>query len=310
LICALIAPLAAEAPPPWAYPLLDPSVKPPPDDGVKRTLPGSSASFTRKEMSDLFEAHDWLPDDHPPMPDVVAHGRKPEVRACGMCHMPNGQGRPENAALAGLPAAYIVQQLADFKSGRRHSAVPSLGPQIRMIATAAHMTDDEIKAAAAYFSQLTYRPWIRVVESETAPKAEVIFGSLWAPSAGAETEPIGQRIVELPEDLERTELRDPKSGFLAYAPPGSIERGEILATTGEGGKTQACAGCHGPDLKGLGPAPPIAGRSTSYVVRQLYDIQSGARAGDGAATMMKPVVEKLTLDEMIAIAAFVASRKP
>jgi cytochrome c553 len=277
-MCVLIAPLAAQAPnpPSWAYPVLDPSVKPPPDDGAIRTLPGSNASFTRAQISDLFSAKDWFPDEHPPMPEVVAHGRKPEVRACGMCHLPNGQGRPENATLAGLPAAYIVQQMADFKSGLRRSSVPLAGPQIRMLATAAHASDQEIRDAADYFSKLTYRPWIRVVETEAAPKAEVIFGTIWAPSPGGETEPIGQRIVEIPEDLEKTELRDPRSGFLAYVPVGSIQRGEALATGG-GGRTAPCAGCHGPQLKGAALAPPIAGRSTSYIVRQLYDFQSGAR---------------------------------
>jgi len=308
-LCVLIAPLAAQAPspPPWAYPVLDPSVKPPPGDGALRTLPGSGASFTRAQISDLFSAKDWFPDDHPPMPEVVAHGRKPEVRACGMCHLPNGQGRPENAALAGLPAAYIVQQMADFKSGLRRSSVPSAGPQIRMLATAAHASDQEIQDAADYFSKLTYRPWIRVTEAEAAPKAEVIFGTIWAPAPGAAMEPIGQRIVEIPEDLEKTELRDPRSGFVAYVPMGSIQRGEALATAGD--KTAPCAGCHGPQLKGMALAPPIAGKSTSYIVRQLYDFQSGARAGKGAE-LMKPAVANLTLDDMIAIAAYVASRSP
>ena len=91
---------------------------------------------------------------------------------------------------------------------------------------------------------------------------------------GGETEPIGKRIIEMPEDTERTEmLRDPRSGFIAYVPAGSIKKGEALVTTG-GGKTTACAVCHGADLKGLGPVPGIAGRSPSYTVRQLYDMQT------------------------------------
>jgi cytochrome c553 len=311
VICALVPSAAARAqdPPSWAYPLLDPGVKPPPDDGTMRSIAGSRASFTLTQMFDVFNAFDWFPDDHPPMPEVVKHGRKPEVTACGMCHLPNGQGRPENANLAGLPAAYIVQQMADFKSGRRRSSVPSAGPQMRMLATATHTTDDEIQTAAAYFSQLTYRPWIRVVETETVPKTEVIFGSIWAPSPGTAVEPIGHRIVEIPEDLEKAVLRDPRSGFVAYVPVGSIKRGETLVTTGDGGKTLPCSACHAPDLKGFAAVPPIAGRAASYIIRQLFDIQSGARAGEGAE-LMKPVVAKLTMDDMIAIAAFVASRAP
>jgi cytochrome c553 len=308
--CLLTLPVAAQqAPPPWAYPVLAPGVKPPPDDGLEKTVPGSKTSFTRKQISDLFNAHDWFPEDHPPMPDVVAHGRGPEVRPCGMCHLPNGQGRPENAPLAGLSATYIAQQIVDFQSGRRRSAVPTTRPQTYMVETAKHASDEDVKVAAAYFSKLTYRPWIRVIEAETVPKTEVIFGTLWAPASGTETEPLGHRIVEIPENLERTELRDPRSGFVAYVPVGSLAQGENLATTGGDGETIPCAACHGPGLKGLGAVPPIAGRSTSYIVRQIYDIQSGARAGS-ASLLMRPVVAKLTTDDMISIAAYVASLAP
>jgi len=308
--CLLTLPAAAQqAPPPWAYPVLAPGVKPPPDDGLEKTVPGSKTSFTRKQISDLFNAHDWFPEDHPPMPDVVAHGRGPEVRACGMCHLPNGQGRPENAPLAGLSATYIAQQIADFQSGRRRSAVPTTRPQTFMVETAKHASDEDVKVAAAYFSKLTYRPWIRVIEAETVPKTEVIFGTLWAPASGTETEPLGHRIVEIPENLERTELRDPRSGFVAYVPVGSLAQGEKLATTGGDGKTLPCAACHGPGLKGGKFGPPIAGRSASYIVRQIYDIQSGARAGS-ASLLMRPVVAKLTTDDMISIAAYVASLAP
>jgi cytochrome c553 len=44
-------------------------------------------------------------------------------------------------------------------------------------------------------------------------------------------------------------------------------------------------------------------------VRQLYDFQQRARAGDAGA-LMAPVVEKLSHDDMIALAAYVSSLKP
>src|SRR5262249_43434408 len=103
--------------------------------------------------------------------------------------------------------------------------------------------------------------------------------------------------------------RDARSRFIAYVPVGSIQRGQALATTGGGGKTVVCSSCHGPDLKGLGPMPGIAGRSPSYFVRQLYDLKSGARAGP-ASVQMKPTVEKLTVDDMTSLAAYVASLTP
>ena len=136
-----------------------------------------------------------------------------------------------------------------------------------------------------------------------------IAGGMFLKLDGSETEPIGDRIIEMPEDTERTEiLRDPRSGFIAYVPVGSLKKGETLVTTG-GGKTTACGVCHGADLKGLGPVPGIAGRSPSYLVRQMYDTQHGARTGVWA-DLMKPVVAKLTNDDMLAIAAYSASRVP
>jgi cytochrome c553 len=108
--------------PAWAYPWA-PDFKAAPDDGVPRHVPDSSASFTITQERDLFFVPDWHPDDHPAMPEIVAHGRRPDVRACGSCHRAEGTGGPENASLAGLPAAYIIQQIEDYKSGApAHSA--------------------------------------------------------------------------------------------------------------------------------------------------------------------------------------------
>jgi cytochrome c553 len=253
------------------------------------------------QTRDAFNPPDWHPNDHPPMPDAVAHGRPKEMRACGFCHLVNGQGRPENASLAGLPAAYIIQQMADFKNGDRKSAEPKMGPPAAMIQDAKAAHDDEIKAAAAYFSSFPFKKWIRVVEAKDVPKSRVA-GSMHVPTNDG-TEPLGQRIIELPENLERTELRDASSGFVAYVPAGSIKKGASLV------KTMACGTCHGAGLKGLGPVPPLAGRSPSYTVRQLFDLQQGVRKGTWSP-LMKASVEKLTMDDMIAIAAFTSSREP
>ena len=296
-----------QATPYWAF-----AINPPaqadaakPDATTLQHVPGSAAAFTPAQLGDLFTAPDWHPGDHPPMPEIVARGRRPEVFACGYCHLPNGQGRPENASLAGLPAAYIIQQLADFKAGRRKSSEPRHLPTSTMIAYETKATEPEIRAAAEYFAALKPKPWIRVVETGTVPKTHVAGWMLVA--TGAEMEPIGERIIETPENLERTELRDDRSGFIAYVPLGSIKKGEALANGPV--KDLRCANCHGTDLRGHDQAPPIAGRSPSYLVRQLYDIQSGARAG-AAVHVMKPAVAKLKIDDMLAIAAYVASLHP
>jgi len=299
---------AADPPPPWAFAVNPPGMQPAPDDGTLKHVPGSAVSFTLTQIRDLFNVPDWHPDDHPPMPQVVAHGSKPAVFACGYCHLPNGLGRPENSSLAGLPASYIAQQVADFKTGARKSSEPASLPVNLMIAVAKAVTDAEVKAAADYFSALPPKPWIRVIETDTVPKTRVAGWMLVVAEPGV-TEPIGQRIIEMPQDLERTELRDAASGFIAYAPVGSIHRGEALVTTGGAGKTIACGICHGPDLKGLGPVPALAGRSPSYIVRQLYDIQHGVRNGTWT-DLMKAVVTGLSEEDMVSIAAYTASRAP
>jgi cytochrome c553 len=156
---------------------------------------------------------------------------------------------------------------------------------------------------------MKWTPWIKVVESATVPKTR-IQGGMFLRLEGNETEPLGMRIIETPENVEHTEaLRDPRSGFIAYAPVGSIKKGETLVTTGGNGKTVACGVCHGADLKGLGPVPGLAGRSPSYMARQMYDMQASARRGPWV-DLMKPVVEKLTDDDFVSIAAYLSSRTP
>jgi cytochrome c553 len=176
-----------------------------------------------------------------------------------------------------------------------------------MIAAAKAATDAEIDQAASYFASLKPVSFIKVVEAESVPKTMRV-GSILAKDPKGGTEPLAGRLVELPEDVERFEHRDPKVPFTAYVPVGSLKRGEALVATGGGGKTISCAICHGEGLKGLGAVPYLAGRSPSYVVRQLYDMKHGKRTG--SAELMKQVVANLSNDEMIAIAGYVGTLKP
>ncbi len=304
--------------PGWAYPVAAavPAAK---DEGTVFHVPNSTVAMTLTQARNASDAPDWHPDEHPPMPDVVRKGRVAEgVRACGYCHYPNGLGRPENASIAGLPVAYFMQQVNDFKHDLRKTSEPSMRPPQLMVATAKAATDDDIRTAAEYFSKLKLKPWIKVVESKTAPRTEILGGML-VPLADKSTEPIGDRVVEVPVDAHLTEgLRDSQSPFVAYVPVGSIAKGEALVVTGGAtstggkvvaGKTAACGTCHGANLSGYEDAPPIAGRSPSYIVRQMLDMQKGNRKGAGVK-WMKPVVEHLTLSDMVAIAAYVSSRPP
>jgi len=301
-----------DPPPYWAY-AVNPPASPSdasaqPDESAQLHVPVSKISFTHAQIHDLFNVPDWHPSSHPQMPIIVAHGRKPDVYACAYCHLANGQGRPENSNLAGLSASYILQQLADFKSGARKSSDPDLKPVSNMIGVAANTNSEEIQIAANYFAAIKPKPWIRVVEAKFVPKTHVA-GWMLVVSTPHEMESIGDRIIETPENLERTELRDDTSGFIAYVPPGSLKRGRNLVTTGANGKTIICSTCHGPNLKGLKNVPPLAGRSPSYIVRQLYDMQSGARNGANLA-QMKPVVANLSIYDIIDIAAYTASLEP
>jgi cytochrome c553 len=321
ILTALIAAgivVAVDGPPPWAYGFatpLTPGASPPvpagtraADDGTLRHLPGSTLAFTMTQAGNGFGPADWFPGDHPPMPEIVAHGRQAEmIQACSLCHYPNGKGRPENAGVAGLPYAYFVQTMLDFANGNRKSADTRKANTGRMAGFAKAMTQAEIEAAAAYFSSMKWTPWIRVVETNTVPKTRINFG-MFLTLEGNETEPIGDRLIEAAENAEATEqLRDPHSGWIVYAPVGSIKRGEDLVVRGGGGKTTACGVCHGANLEGIGPVPPLAGRGPSYLVRQLYDMQAGTRTGTWTE-LMKPVVEKLSAADMLAIAAYTASR--
>src|SRR4051812_17496109 len=109
---------AAADMPAWAYaiPVPPPPGTPPPApnrDTSMKSLPGSSRQFTLQEVGNGNGPADWYPEDHPPMPDIVAHGKRTEARACSLCHMPNGFGRPENSPVSGLPVSYFIEQMND-----------------------------------------------------------------------------------------------------------------------------------------------------------------------------------------------------
>lgn len=297
----------------------------PGEDPVEQTrlrhIDGSTQAFSLVDIRDGQSVVDWFPDEHPRMPDVVAHGPVrlgPNKRGCASCHLPTGKGRPENAAPVALPVIYFMRQIDDFRKGLRRTADPRKPNTNTMIELAKAMTDDEIKAAAAYFGSMPSTPWVRVVETDLVPKTR-ISGNLFLPTSEERTEPVAGRIIEMPENEDQAETyRNPHSGFVAYVPVGSIKKGEDLVTTGGTkiignkivqGKTTPCGTCHGPDLMGVADVPPIAGRSPSYLVRQLFDMQRGSRNG-ASAQLMKLVVANLTADDMRDVAAYVSSRQP
>lgn len=314
----------ALVPPPWAYGYTSAGTEPaaPPcahdakpldcarmqnrrPDDVRLSLPGSAGSFTEYQIHYDYGPADWYPEDHPAMPGIVAKGREADkLRACALCHYPNGLGKPENGPAGGLPKAYILEQLEAFRAGTRRSADPRKANTNEMIQIARHLSAEEMQTVADYFSANKWRPWVTVVEAATVPKTRPGVNGLFMPLPGNETEPLGNRILEVPENPEFTErMRSPRSGFVAYVPVGSVAKGEALVNKG-GGKTVQCAICHGADLQGMANVPGIADRPVSYLLRQLYDMKAGTRQ----SALMKPVVANLSDDDMTAIVAYLGSK--
>jgi cytochrome c553 len=303
------------APPPPGTPLAAPNPAQVLDNVTQHTLAGSKLSFSRAQIANRNGPADWFPEDHPAMPEIVARGREAAgIYACGLCHYPNGKGRPENANITGLSYEYFVQQMMDFRNGARKTSDPRKANTGLMAVFAKAMTDEEITAAAKYFTSMPAAPWIKVVESATVPKTKA-QGGMFLTLEGAEAadEAIGERVIETPVSAHDTEfLRNPRSSFIAYVPPGSLAKGKALVVDGVtagGGKVAACTICHGLDLRGLGPVPPLAGRSPSYVGRQLYDMQHGNRNGLWTP-LMAPVLANLGPDDLLTASAYLASLPP
>lgn len=291
--------------PNWAYAVPTPQnqAHAPRDDGTLYSLPGSRGRFTRSQISGAGHRPpaDWYPQDHPVMPPLVAAGDASRgITACAACHYPNGKGRPQNANIAGLNADYLARQLRDMKMGLRKSSEPRKVNAGQMVGFAKAMTAAEIAQTTAYFGALPPTVPIKVVETATVPRMRSQEG-LWLPDKAGMLEPIGERIIETPIDVDREQLRDPRAGFVAYVPPGAVAKGRRLVAA------LNCAQCHGDGLRGSGStAPGIAGRSPSYLARQLYDFQMQTRHGRLAAPMLA-IAKNLTAAQLVDLTAYLAS---
>jgi cytochrome c553 len=220
----------------------------------------------------------------------------------------NGQGFPGAANLTGLSTGYIIQQVQEFRSGRRRSWQHNRLDTEEMIKVSKSVTDADLARAAAYYAALPVRRWIRVVEAHMVPVTRPDYGG-WldlVPNGGME--PIRARIIEVPEDTSRMFLLDPHVGLVDYVPAGSLRRGAALVRTG-GRSGEPCTSCHGPNLKGGGDAPPLAGRSAPYLARMLWDIKTGARGGPAVAPM-RASTAGLSEADITDVVAYLASLEP
>ncbi len=300
-----VRPTPVDSAPLWAFPGGgDESSSSSPSSAARETrLRGSQRSFTAAQLVDRTTAVDWFPAAHPPMPPVVRGGRGP-ASACGFCHLPEGAGRPENAALAGMPFSYLSQQLRDMRSGARKLVNVRFIPGALMLQVIRQTSETDAEAAARYFSGLRYTKRVKVIETDRIPHP-VAHGFVYFFDKRRPKVSLGERIIEGPDDPQRFEMRDPRTSYTAYVPVGSIARGAALSK-GNGTARAPCALCHGPGLGGTSIGPPIAGRFPTYLFRQLYAFQSGTREG-ATATLMKPIVAGLSRRDMIDLAAYVGS---
>jgi cytochrome c553 len=285
--------------PSWAFQVIEKQL--PAEDAAPKSVPGSTRQYTPGQIDDLFNPPDWFPAEHPQPPNAVVKGQG-DAMACGACHLMNGEGHPESAGFAGLTADYIVQQMADFRRGARKDFA------MRMDRIAKALTEEETRQVAQYFAGLKPRTWTTVKEAAMVPKTMVGQGRMRFVQPGGGMEPIGKRIITVPEDQERARHRDPHSGFIAYVPRGSIARGKALVEKG-GARTIACGTCHGDDLKGLANVPRLAGVHPIYLARQLYLFREGNRNGTDSPLMKKPTA-RLTDDDILNIAAYLGSLPP
>jgi cytochrome c553 len=282
-----VAAYAAENSLSWAYPS-----EPPPGQNADAAPPSKAVN-----QALIATTYTGLPR----MPEVVAKGKP---LPCMQCHLANGGSHPESAALSGLPVNYIIDQVHAFRDGQRVDVRTG-----RMVQAAKLVTEEQLKQAAEYYAGIgpDRQKWTKTVVGTEVPRGPAPFGGggfrYHAPEGGMEPLPPG-RIIEVAENDDLVRARDQiDGGFVQYVRPEDMALGEKVAAEGK------CGACHGADYKGKGDVPRLAGQHSLYMIRQLKDIQTGARK-DKNASVMKPIADKLSDAEMVALSAFLGSRTP
>jgi len=167
-----------------------------------------------------------------------ADAGKAKSAMCGACHGATGiSPAPTYPNLAGQQAAYLVKQLADFKSGAR--------TDMMMAPMAVNLSEQDIADLGAYFSS---QP--RSGEQATASADDT------APTA-ASSAPTGN-----------VEIVTSTSAKAIYA-------GDVKSGQEKSAMCVACHGTDGNSLVSM--YPKLAGQSANYLSKQLADFKSGAR---------------------------------
>jgi cytochrome c553 len=292
LILAAVLPVAgyaAENSLQWAYPFEPPPGAPNPD--------APAAGGPRVNQALIATTYTGLPR----MPEIVAKGKP---LPCMQCHLANGGSHPESAAIAGMPVNYIIEQVHAFRDGQRKDVRTG-----RMVQAAKLATEKEIREAAEYYAAIgpDRQKWVRTVVGDEVPKGPIQFGGggfrYHAPDGGMEPLPPNM-VIETADKDELVRARDQiDGGFVQYVHAEDMALGEKVAADGK------CGTCHGADFKGKGDVPRLANQHSVYLIRQLKDMQIGARTDKNVA-VMKPIVDKLSDKEIVAVSAYLASKMP
>jgi cytochrome c553 len=91
----------------------------------------------------------------------------------------------------------------------------------------------------------------------------------------------------------------------------TLQRGQVLVQQGDRQRQlPACAACHGQQLTGVNPAVPgLLGLSRDYLVAQLGAWRNGTRHAI-APDCMKTVAERLSPEDLSAVATWLAAQTP
>jgi cytochrome c553 len=172
--------------------------------------------------------------------------------ACTGCHGRDGRavGNVYFPRIAGKPAGYLLNQLRNFRDGRR-----SYGLMNGMVAL---LSDDYLQEIAQYFSALDL-PYPAPAASSLSPQAAAMAQQL-------------------------------------------VEHGEPQRNL------RACSQCHGAVLTGVLPhVPGLLGLPRDYINAQLGAWKAGQRHA-AEPDCMAPVARILTVDEVAAISAWLATQ--
>jgi len=197
---------------------------------------------------------------------------------CSACHGYNGISiAPTFPVLAGQNAEYIVQELKYFHN----------------------LTQDD----RAVTHESMFEQWIinitglrRDYRYDDAPRNEPRAWDFMKGVARDLDEPTMQALAD----------------YFAKQPPvagrpadtGDAAKGKALYLEGDADRGLiACQSCHGPDGKGQGPIPRLAGQHADYVSLQLKYIQSGIRNVE----QMQALITNLNETDFANLAAYVQS---